>query len=407
MRMAIRGALAALALLAGIVGGVPTPAAAQATGTIEGQVVNGTAGGPVPADLLVKVHVVQNRTRAGEHDVRTDGAGRFRVDGLATGRDTIYFPIVEYQGVPYYPEQPIVLDGSAPASVQITVYEATPTPDSLSFERANLLISNVTPTALSIMEMGAVVNGGDRTYAANPELTGSARTLRFTLPPGAIQIAPQAGLPSDTLESTPEGFATTDPIRPGRREIAFSYQLPYDASSLDLTRTFTLPVRTFTLFVPDQGIEVAGPGLAVQGTVELGGQRFRQFIVQNLEPGAQVRFRLSRLPAPFLGRPREQGLAVAGIGGVALLVFVLLAIRRRRAAGAAEAPSEPAAAAAAVGRAAEVTASDVERLRLVRALAELDERYAAGTLDEGAYRAEREAGKRRLVALQQPAPEAR
>ena len=51
---------------------------------------------------------------------------------------------------------------------------------------------------------------------------------------GATQVTPQAGLPSDTLDTTPDGFATSDPVKPGRRELAFSYQLPYDSATLDL-----------------------------------------------------------------------------------------------------------------------------------------------------------------------------
>src|SRR6185436_18086727 len=96
-----------------------------------------------------------------------------------------------------------------PQQTQITVYESTPIAEGLSFERLNMLVVDVTPTAMSIMEMGAVTNASDKTFAADPQATGSARTLRFALPPGATDVAPQAGLPQDSLESTPDGFATT------------------------------------------------------------------------------------------------------------------------------------------------------------------------------------------------------
>jgi len=211
------------------------PAQAQETGSIVGHVANGTAGAAAPADLEVVVHILQNRVKTGEQRVRTDGAGTFRLDGLAIGPDTLYFPIADYVGVPYYPDHPAVLTGPDPVPVDITVFEATPTPDAVSFERLNMLVMGVTPTALTIMQMGAVVNGGDRTFAADASVTGSARTLRFILPPGAMDVTPQTGLPPDALESTPDGFAATDPVPPGRRELAFSYQLPYASSSLDLT----------------------------------------------------------------------------------------------------------------------------------------------------------------------------
>src|SRR5262249_13165809 len=145
---------------------------------------------------------------------------------------------------------PVTLTSTEPAPVQIMVYESTPTPETVSFERLNLLVMGVSPTALTVMQMGAVVNSGDRTFAADAAVTGSARTLRFSLPPGAIDVTPQAGLVPEALESTPDGFAATDPVRPGRREIAFSYQLPYSSSSLDLSQVFAFPVGTFALYVP-------------------------------------------------------------------------------------------------------------------------------------------------------------
>src|SRR5215212_11121508 len=268
-----------VALIASVTVG---PAMAQDNGAIVGHVVNGTDGGAVPADLEVVVHVLQNRVKTGERGVRTDGSGAFRLDGLATGPDLLYFPIVEYGGVPYYPDQPVVLSSAEPAPVDLTVFEATPTPDTVSFERLNMLVMDVSPAALSIMEMGSVVNGGDRTFAADAQITGSARTLRFALPPGAIDVAPQAGLNPDALESTPDGFASTDPVLPGRREIAFSYELPYSASTLDLSRSFAFPVGAFTLYAPQEIGEVVGPGMAFQGTTNLGGREFRQYSVESI-----------------------------------------------------------------------------------------------------------------------------
>ena len=196
----------------------PVPARAAGTGVIEGTVVNGTAGGRVPAELKVTVHAVRDRTPIDKQEVMTDGAGRFRVEGLDTGANIVYLPLVDYAGCRTSRKRPVVLDGAGPAQWTIQVYETSPTPDALAFDRANMLILNVAPTALTVMEMGAVVNGGDRTFAANPQVTGSDRTLRFNLPAGATQVTPQAGLAPDALQSTPDGFATTDPVPGSARD---------------------------------------------------------------------------------------------------------------------------------------------------------------------------------------------
>jgi hypothetical protein len=375
-------------------------AQAQDTGAIIGRVVNGTAGAATPADVEVVVHFLQNRTKIGEQRVRTDGTGAFRLDGLATGADMLYFPIVSYGGVPYYPEKPAVLTGAEPVPVEITVFEATPTPDAISFERLNMLVMGVSPSALTIMEMGAVVNAGDKTFAADAQVTGSARTLRFSLPPGAIDVNPQAGLPVDALEMTPDGFAATDPVRPGRREIAFSYDLPYSSSTLDLTRSFAFPVGAFTLYAPDEIGEIVGPGMALRGTADLGGRQYRQYAVDGVQPGTDVRFRLTGLPAPLFAKPRDLGLLVASVAGVILVMALGLALRRRvRVGPEPEVQSDrPAVLAPA--------AASAERANLLQAVARLDEQFARGSLDEAAYRAERAEQKARLIALTRLAPDA-
>ncbi|MGE3909750.1 MAG: hypothetical protein AB7K36_10375 [Chloroflexota bacterium] len=377
------------------VAGPPTALAqADQSGVITGQVTNGTAGGPVPADIEVVIHVLTNRVKTDERRVRTDGAGRFRVEDLATGPEMLYFPIIDYQRAAYFPDRPVLFQTPDPVNVEITIYEATASSENLSFERLNMLVMDVTPTAMTVMEMGAVVNNSDRTLAADPETTGSARTLRFALPPGAIQITGQAGLPTDSLESTPDGFATTDAVKPGRREIAFSYQLPYQSSSVDFGRTFTLPVGTFTVYLPDESIQLVGPGLTTNGTAELGGRTFRQYSIQNVQPGTAVRFRLSGLPAPFFGTARELGFAVAAAASVALMTLLLLSLRRRRSMQAAEQETEELAA-----DAADTSAAITERQALIRAVADLDERFAAGGLDEETYRTRREEQKARLMSL--------
>src|SRR5215216_3536611 len=109
--------LVGVILFALLANAVPRVAMAQDNGAIVGHVVNGTAGGAVPADLEVVVHVLQNRVKTGERRVRTDGSGAFRVDGLATGPDLLYFPIVDYGGVPSYPDQPVVLSSAESAPV--------------------------------------------------------------------------------------------------------------------------------------------------------------------------------------------------------------------------------------------------------------------------------------------------
>ena len=129
---------------------------AQETGVIEGTVTNGTAGGAAPADLEVVVHILHEPGQDGRA-ARPDGRQRAisESDGLATGPDLLYFPIVDYGGVSYYPDRPVVLNSTRRRRHRDHRLRGDADAEALSFDRLNMLIVGVTPTALSIMEMGA------------------------------------------------------------------------------------------------------------------------------------------------------------------------------------------------------------------------------------------------------------
>ena len=377
-----------VALLAAALLGDPAgrAAVAQERGKIDGRVVNGTAGAPPPAGLAITVHAFEGRTKVSERTVQSDERGGFSVDGLATGKGYVYFPIVDYGGVGYWPERPVTLEDDTEKQIEIRVFEPTQAQDVIQVDRANLLLLGVSPTELTIMEMGAVVNGSDRAYVGDTSADPRRPTLRFSLPQGADQITPQAGLTQGELLPTQDGFMTTDPVLPGRHDLAFSYQLPIDAPGLDLVKLHQYPTASFNLYVPDTGIAVLSPQLTFQGTSEFSGQRFQLYTATSLPAGSQVAARLTGLPSRGGLGPRELGFIVVGSGAIVLGIGGLLALRRGR--GTRAGPREP-----------RTEAPTAERLQLVRALAALDERFSAGEIDEEQYRQERARGKERLVAL--------
>ncbi|MBA2448960.1 MAG: carboxypeptidase regulatory-like domain-containing protein [Chloroflexi bacterium] len=365
---------------------------AQAEGRIEGQVVNGTAGAPAPSGIPITVHVLQDRTKVGEHVVSTDPAGRFQIEGLPVGTGQLYFPIVEYGGASYFPERPIVVDGPAPQAVQIRVFEPVQSDEAIGFDRANMLVTSAAPGALSMMEMGAVVNGSDRTYVGHRSEDGPAATLRFALPQGATQVTPQAGLPATGLVGTPDGFFSTFPVLPGRHELALSYQVPFEATSFEMTKRLEHPAASFTLYVPAAGPSVVSPQLQAGGTSELGGQRYQIYQAHGLAAGSEIVIRFSGLPATPKARSQQLGLIVVGSSAAMLGAAALIALRRRT--------STPTLAPARPEHEPGLEAH--ERVELLRALAELDERFGVGGIDEDEYRRQRERGKARLVALLEP-----
>ncbi|MFN8521924.1 MAG: hypothetical protein U0821_02330 [Chloroflexota bacterium] len=303
-----------------------SPAAlAAGDGTIEGRVVNGTAAGPVPANVPVALHAVRDRDNIQSRQLTTDTAGNFVVSGLETDPGVVYVAIATYGQAKYPPSEPVKLDGQPRRSVTITVYEPTSSQDVITYDRANLLVLDAGPSTVNVMEMGALVNRSDRT------LVGKADTglpaLRFSLPAGAFAVTPRTGFSQADLIPTTDGFASADPIPPGRHELAFSYQIPVTNGVVDLQRRLAYPADALTIYVPQTGIRLTSAQLTPQGESEIGGQRFDLYAARDVAAGTEISARLVGLPSNGLSPGQISAIVLSG-GGVLLIIGLALAIRR-------------------------------------------------------------------------------
>jgi hypothetical protein len=395
--------LVALAVLATSCWLLARPAVAAGDGLIEGLVKNGTREAGVPAGQSVVLHVVSDGDRVERRQTLTDAEGRYRFEGLETAPGLRYLPLVEYQGVPYFP-RPLTLAEQPRQTADITVYEATTSDQWVAYERANLLVQNVGPNRLDVMEMGAIANVGDRTYVGPEAPPGSPRqTLRFALPPGASDLALQDGFGSGDIMALGDGFVLASPIMPGRHELAFSYSLPFSSDQLQLGKRMEYPTLAFNFYLPDVGIRVNSPQLEPRGQADLGGQKYLVYGAQNLPRGTAVSLQLSGLPsssdafAPRLTWPMLLGGCLTLLGGLTLAYRRRVATRLSGSASSAQGgvPLQ-------TRRGSQDAVYDADRMRLLLSLALLDERYERGELPEEQYRREREQSKRRLLALSDP-----
>jgi hypothetical protein len=124
----------------------------------------------------------------------------------------------------------------------------------------------------------------------------------------------------------------------------------------------------------------------------MGGQSYQMYSTTNVAAGTVVAVQLAGLPWAGGSGLSPTQLAVVALG---VVLFVLgagmfLFVGRRGA--------TPLAASEAV-EPADPTDTEQERLQLVLRLAALDDRFASGEVSEDEYRAERDRGKQRLVAL--------
>jgi hypothetical protein len=377
-------------------GAVPV-LAEPSDGTVSGQVVNKTAGGSTTQGTPVLLVAFGRKEQAplGQRSTQADADGRYAFNALDRDPNIVYITLARFQTVNYPTNAPFQLQDQSSAQADITVYDATSADDAIQLENLNLLVMGADQGMLQGMEMGALINTSDRTFiTANPQDQVLAKALKFALPSGAINVQMQAGFDSQDVIPGSGGVQVTTPVQPGRHQFALSFQVPYSGSSVDVSLQMPYPAASYSVYLPGTGIRLDNSPLTPGGPTQLGGQTYSLFTAANLPKATLVGGQLSGLGGTGALSPNPLPLISLGV-----VVFVLgggtILLGGRLRSGA-------------TANATQAGHADDERLELVVRLAALDERFAAGEMNQADYERERERGKQRLreltLAVRRPNP---
>jgi hypothetical protein len=400
-----------LFLLLAIMGTVimVAPAFAAEGGTIEGKIVNKTAGGTGSlADLEVTLTTFFGQTERNKATAKTDEEGNFKFTGLDTGSNYSYEAITKFQEVDYTAPRVSFSGGGETKQVELTVYEST-TDEGVVRASAKHYVLYPGNGQLEVTEIVILSNTSDRSYIGSREVgPGQRATSRYEPPAGATAITyDNQGLMSCCVVKDGAGFVDTMPIRPGGDQKAFTYQLPYGGSDLSFSTTLQQPVDRVQLLVPSGGIRATVTGLASHGTQNIQGTIYQVFSGESLPTNTTLRVDLEGLPsAPFGDSPLVVGgIALATLSGLGGAFYVL-----RRRTQLAPLP-DPSFAAAPLkrrqsGQSRPVSTAamnpallDLEKQELLIAMANLDDWFEEGRISKRDYQRLRADKKDRLLAL--------
>ena len=376
---------------------LPSVAAEDASGTLEGHLVNGTAGGSSVADV-----VVQLRTLVNYHDTgilvtaKTRSDGQFTFSNLSTSPNNSYAVTLTYQDTEYFSDFIAFGQGETSRSANITVYDSTNSDAAVKVTTAHTIIStgqgNITGQRyLEIMVIYDFINASDRAYVGSGEImsTGRRKTLTFSLPVEATEIKYGDGLVEKYILPSHEGFIDTVEVLPEGREVVYTYKLPYSGGTYKFQQKLDYPVDQFGLLVQGDDINITSDQLADQGPLDMGtGTPYLYFTGQDLARGEIV--------SATLSRPINQKMVTTWVAGALIVIIVGAGLAYRKFRGKSKAQpvkvgNRPAP------RAAE--GIDQREQALFAELARLDDDFAAGSIQEEAYRAQRAAKKAHLVKL--------
>ena len=375
----------------------PAAVTAQGEGIIEGQVMNGTAGASQVSlvGLEVTLYDVTDGSEALLGTTFSDGQGRFQFEGLATDPDRTYEFQLEYQGI-VYGAQSAFPEGETLLRVAATIYETTSDDSGIVVERQHVLI-DFEAGAVVIRELCVLNNTADTIYVGQEGIT-----VQFSLPSGAEELSFSDAEEANHFVEVTGGFAYVRALAPGQRQVLYAYQVPYDGQQLALSRRLVYPTNSYDAMIADVGVEVESPQLEYQSLT--GGEEtaYLHFSGQNLPADSEVVLTLSgaaqgvAAPAP-VGFELDLGLQryAPGIALLMVLLGAALPLAQVRLGKGGEASAE-ANASGAETRAGGPPDTQSEGDELAHLIADLDDAYAEGLVDEQAYKQLRARMEQRL-----------
>ena len=329
LRCIIAAALAVFALLPSAP--AVLPAQGSDTVAVSGRLVNGTAGGGVPADVAVLLH----RFGAGSGSVDTfetltDDDGAFRFDGVPTPEDGDSLALAADYGQTRYTE--VISPAELSEPLQLTVYEFTRDVGVVETAEQSIIVAGIDAATrrMAMVQLFTLENRGDTTLVPDlsaPPMIGQFSFLRFSLPANATDLDVSTDLVGGEVIPVGTGFAITAPVHPGRNQVSFTFTIPYEGNEVTWRDNTLQGAETFTLLIPEEFGNIGVGGLAPDDGFTVGAVSYRAWRADNLAPGEGVNLTLSGLPEPSwltrLGNPLSD--VRFWYGAIPVLVAVALA----------------------------------------------------------------------------------
>ncbi len=180
-----------------------------------------------------------------------DGSFSFPGSSLGTrglSPDVVYLPGANRQGI-HYPGPRLRLDsGRSPARVQLTAYDAVASPCPLVAEELSIDIQ-VNPGVLDVTEVLLISNPSSTTYVGSTDSDMPPTTLSLSIPEGVSHVTFNQEFDGRNFRLVDGRLVTSVPWTPGKRQLAFVYQLPVEHSQLLFSRPLDLPTSRVRLAV--------------------------------------------------------------------------------------------------------------------------------------------------------------
>ena len=130
---------------------------------------------------------------------------------------------------------------------QIEIFEIHQDLSQINFGESVMVVSgiDVNSQILQIFERVEIINQGLLTYLPDFTIPSEMNFLRFSLPETAFNITFEGDLTTGDVLQVDKGFALRNPILPGKYELSYFYQLPYESEETAILKSFRSNTDSF------------------------------------------------------------------------------------------------------------------------------------------------------------------
>lgn len=376
-------------------------------GAVTGLVTNATTGqvvGNLSAQLRAFTPAIQEVLTL----TTTVGVdGRFQFDVTDVSPDWVYLVSVDYAGLNFSSDVAQLTAASPLLDMPVTVYDTSTDASLIGLEQIHFVFE-FQGDLVQVSELYVFFNQGTAVFVGEAD-DPTQGVIRLNIPDGAQNLDFQRAfsgldsfIPATEVIQTADGYADTIPLRPGRSNssLIVNYVLPY-TDGLQLSRLLNYAAANVSVILPDVGVTLSGAGWPAGTTQQMGSLAFLSYSRQDVPAGATLDLQLTGKPTaattttvPGAGNQVVE-LVVGAVALGAVVGAAVVLVRRRQFADVDEefVPTE------------EMEAEDVlggngrTPDTLIQQIANLDDAFAAGEVDEPTYRQQRQQLKDELKSL--------
>ncbi len=206
-----------------------------------------------------------------------------------------------YDGVRYQSETAVVNAGSV-LQIELPVFPVSTEGNPLHIDTLHVIVQADDPTVYRVLQFMTVSNASSTAFAGGPSLGDGRRAgLVIPLPDQASAVSPAPfPTPEDALPRTDAGIEPgrvldARPVPPAGRQVAVTYTLTADATSLPFRIELPYPVQTLSVMLGGDAaadLELTTSTLQQNEPQDIGGELYELWTAEALPPGAELSFEL-------------------------------------------------------------------------------------------------------------------